>query len=95
MAWKTFFQFLPPEVIDETVERVNIDTKTLTMANRIVSNELYLIATERGWKKLTRKEREKFGLSDKCWHRESAVLEAREKYNSLGVGKYTIDSARG
>jgi hypothetical protein len=70
---------------------------TLAEANRSASRDLYRVSRESGWRKLTLREREAWGIDGGCWHRDEAVLRARETREGTpsGCGEATLRAARG
>ncbi len=62
---------------------------TLAEANRLASRELYRLARNLGWRKLTLKEQRRHGVEGQ-WHREEEI------YGSpSGAGEYTLEAAAG
>lgn len=69
----------------------------LAEANRHASRWLYRLARQLGWRKLTKREQDKLGLSGP-WHREEACPlrdDPQGRWSSSGCGRYTIESAKG
>ena len=97
--WSRYYRHLPAEVVDEVSEMIVLDGPvTITAANRLVSQALYAASRERGWRKMTLRERQKHGLPDDAgqWQRadEMAAIRMGQGHRS-GCGQYTLDSARG
>lgn len=68
----------------------------LAEANRHVSRWLYRLARQLGWRKLTKREQDKLGLSGP-WHREEECPlrdDPQGRWSKSGCGRYTIESAR-
>lgn len=98
--WSRYFRHLPSEVVEEVTATLVIeDGTTITAANRAASNALYAASVERGWKKLTLRERAKLGFPADAgaWQREDAVAQRRAALagfgSPTGCGEYTLESA--
>lgn len=71
---------------------------TLAEANRMASRDLYTLSRNLGWRKMTLREREKFGFDGvRQWYREEEINRRRVDmgYSPMGVGEYTLDAANG
>lgn len=96
--WNRYYQFLPFEEVQllaQSFEASHPEIKRLTLAeaNRLASRDLYRLARDLGWRKLTLREANKFSLSQ-GWHpTENVVKRISEIYP--GVGQYTQEAASG
>lgn len=84
--WHRYYRFLGREDAESLAEefRLSCGQSTpadLADANRRASRMLYEAARDRGWRKLTRREQDRHGLSGQ-WHRAEAVL-------ASGTGEHT------
>jgi len=67
---------------------------TLAEANRSASRALYRASREHGWRKLTKRERDKLGIENQWqWHRVDS-LPIHDPHHS-GAGQATIEAANG
>ena len=67
---------------------------TLAEANRLVSRHLYRTSRDLGWRKLTKRERDRLGLSSEAqWMRQEEI--DRLVYHRTGCGDYTHAISRG
>jgi hypothetical protein len=101
--WQRYYRFLPPTevgaIADEfTARRSQMVSDGLTLAevNRMASRELYRLARNLGWRKMTQSEQQRYRL-DGQWHRVETVERRRVDmgYPPSGCGQYTIDAASG
>lgn len=103
---ENYYQFLPYDEV-ESVAREFAARKeefvasgiTLAEANRAASRELYRLARNLGWRKLTLREREMYRL-DGQWHRVEEISRRRvdmgyPPLSATGCGQYTLDAANG
>jgi hypothetical protein len=57
----------------------------------MASRDLYHLARQLGWKKLTAREQQKHGI-DAMWIRQERIMSGG---NQTGCGQYTEEAARG
>jgi len=68
---------------------------TLAQANRLASRILYRVAVDKGWRKLTARDQERFRMTGQ-WHLADAVQQRRADMGyPSGAGQYTIEAAAG
>jgi hypothetical protein len=94
--WRRYYSFLDfPEVrtLADSFPSLHpeIQGKTLAEANRMASRDLYHLARQLGWKKLTAREQQKHGI-DAMWIRQERIMSGG---NQTGCGQYTEEAARG
>lgn len=104
--WQNYYKFLPhEEALSVAVEFATRKEEfvsaglTLAEANRMASRELYRLARNLGWRKMTLRERQAYHLTGQ-WHRTEDVSRRRVEmgysaYSDSGCGEYTIDAANG
>ncbi len=99
--WKRYYQFLPFEearALADTFEVSHPEVRSLTLAeaNRLASRDLYRLARNLGWRKLTAKDRSKYVL-DAQWVRQEVIAKRREEmgFSTTGCGQYTHEAAAG
>lgn len=91
--WTRYYTHLKhDEVQDVLLSFVPIQDETLTACNRRASRVLYQRSKELGWKKMTKREREKYQLDGSQWQKISTV-ESR-LMSATGCGEFTLKSAR-
>jgi len=100
--WSRYFRHLDSAVAEQVADGLAIaDGSTITSANREASNRLYEESVALGWKKLTRRERDKLGYPADAgqWQRESDVAMRRAARAGLdhpsGTGEHTRGAACG
>lgn len=100
--WSRYFRHLDSAVAEQVADGLAIaDGSTITSANREASNRLYEESVALGWKKLTRRERDKLGYPADAgqWQRESDVAMRRAVRAGLdhpsGTGEHTRGAACG
>lgn len=97
--YRRYYGFLPHADVTQVANSFDIrDCRTLAEANRKASRELYRLARELGWYKLTLREKMALGLSaESCWLPESVVSEARRvRYERKPVvSEATLDASSG
>lgn len=100
--WSRYFRHLDAKVAEQVADGLAIaDGSTITSANREASNRLYEESVALGWKKLTRRERDKLGYPPDAgqWQRESDVAMRRAARAGLdhpsGTGEHTRGAACG
>jgi hypothetical protein len=94
--WARYYQIIPWPEAEALAESFSVfPGETLAEANRRASRELYRLARDLGWRKLTTREQGKLGLTGQ-WHREEicAARMADRAYPRDGVGQWTHEAAR-
>ena len=86
----------PDEVASATSELEAAAPATITAANRIASRALYSQAVALGWRKLSLREQERWGLTGQ-WHSEATLVAARSRLGRADqtVGDWTLEAAAG
>lgn len=102
--WRRYYTHLSHEAVVEVtalmVAEIGAAPDTsLGEANRLASRLLYRASRERGYSKLTRRERERLGLPDdrQWWHRDQLDPIRAERFgvaDASGAGQWTLDAAR-
>lgn len=104
--YRRYYEFLPVEEVrsiateyDARGEEFSAQGLTLAEVNRMASRDLYRLARNLGWRKLTLREREAYRL-DGQWHRTEAISRRRAEMgypplSPTGCGQYTLDAANG
>lgn len=99
--WNRYYQFLPFEearALADTFEVSHPEVRSLTLAeaNRLASRDLYRLARNLGWRKLTARDRAKYVL-DAQWVRQEVIAKRREEmgYSTTGCGQYSHEAAAG
>lgn len=100
--WSRYFRHLDSAVAEKVADSLVIaDGSTITSANREASNRLYEESVALGWRKLTRRERERLGYPPDAgqWQRERDVAVRRAARAGLdhpsGTGEHTRGAACG
>lgn len=103
--WNRFYQHLSSYEVDPLAKSFEARKPefvaqglTLAEANRMASRNLYSLSRSLGWRKMTLREREKFGFTGtRQWYREEEINRRRVDmgYSPMGVGEYTLDAANG
>lgn len=95
--WTRYYQHIPyePDVRALAESFQIVPGETLAEANRRASRDLYRLARDLGWRKLTLRDQQRYGLEGRQWHREEAVAVAmaERKYPRDGVGQWTHEAA--
>lgn len=100
--WKQWFSFLPGEEartaaeVWDQLEKVK-ECEDIVALNRMASSMLYDLAVSLGWRKLTLKEKGKYGLSLESdpWQRVDGLVSrlVAKELGSNGIGQYTLESS--
>ncbi len=100
-----YYGFLPYDearLLADSFEARNPGLRSLTLAeaNRLASRDLYRLARDLGWRKLTLRERTRYGFGADCgqWLRVEQVERRRADLgypSRTGAGQYTTEAAHG
>lgn len=101
--WSKYYNFLQPDDARSLAAEFEIvcpRNLTLAEANRLASRMLYRLARDQGWRKLTLREKKRYGLEDiGQWIRADIIESIRVKMGlssrPSGVGDYTDSAASG
>lgn len=101
--WRRYFTHLGHEAVVEVTalmvaEICARDDVSIGEANRLASRLLYAASRERGYTKLTRRERERLGLDDdrQWWHRDQLDPVRAARFgvaHASGAGQWTLDAS--
>lgn len=91
--WTKFFCHLKWDEISDLIENFDLidEEETLTVANRRAGRALYERSRELGWRKMTLRERQKYGLDGAQWQKISTIEALASK---TGCGEFTLTAAR-
>lgn len=90
--WVHYYMHLSHNEVEDLLTTFEfLGCETLSEANRRASRALYARSREMGWRKLTSRERDKFGIEGGCWQRISTL--DRLIYRQTGCGEFTHRAA--
>ena len=96
--WTRYYRMIPRDIAEELAktfaQSIDAGSIDLNEMNRLASRDLYAQARAMGWRKLTRREQAKYGVSTQ-WNQTSQLdgLVVDRLSNPSGCGQYTLDAA--